>query len=318
MTRPGRAVAATLGVAAVAGAASFAYGVAVERRRWTVREEVLPILDSGARPITILHLSDLHMAPWQADKQEFIRSLAVYEPDLMVDTGDDYGHRDGLDGLRYALEPFAGVPGVYVHGSNDYYGPKPKNPLGYFLPKRPMNDRIERLDVEALDRFLGEDLGWLDLDNRARAVELRGTRIEFYGTGDAHRGWDRLDLLPARVEEMREEVEWSPDATGRILGIGVTHAPYRRVLDAFTTQGADLLIAGHTHGGQVRIPGRPALVTNCDIPPRQAQGVSVWRHGRASAVLEVSAGIGTSIYAPFRFACPPEAVVLTLVPSEVA
>lgn len=316
MIRPGRAAAATLGAVAVAGAASFAYGVAVERRRWTVREEVLPILDPGARPITVLHLSDLHMAPWQRDKQEFVRSLAVYEPDLVVDTGDDFGHRDGLDGLRYALEPFAGVPGVFVHGSNDYYGPTPKNPLAYFLPRSPGTGRVERLDVDALDRFLGDDLGWLDLDNRARAVELRGSRLELFGTGDAHRGWDRLDLLPTRIEEMREQVEWSADAEGRVIGIGVTHAPYRRVLDAFTTQGADLLIAGHTHGGQVRIPGRPALVTNCDIPPRQAQGVSVWTHGRSSAVLEVSAGIGTSIYAPFRFACPPEAVVLTLVPSE--
>lgn len=317
MIRPGRAAAATLGAVAVAGAASFAYGVAVERRRWTVREEVLPILDPGARPITVLHLSDLHMAPWQRDKQEFVRSLAVYEPDLVVDTGDDFGHRDGLDGLRYALEPFAGVPGVFVHGSNDYYGPTPKNPLAYFLPRSPGTGRVERLDVDALDRFLGDDLGWLDLDNRARAVELRGSRLELFGTGDAHRGWDRLDLLPTRIEEMREQVEWSADAEGRVIGIGVTHAPYRRVLDAFTTQGADLLIAGHTHGGQVRIPGRPALVTNCDIPPRQAQGVSVWTHGRSSAVLEVSAGIGTSIYAPFRFACPPEAVVLTLVPSEL-
>src|SRR5690606_15753582 len=98
------------------------------------------------------------------------------------------------------------------------------------------------------------------------------------------------------------------------LRLGVTHAPYRRVLDAFTTQGADLVLAGHTHGGQVRVPGLPALVTNCDIPRRQAQGVSQWHGARRSAWLNVSAGLGTSIYAPVRFACPPEAVVLTLVP----
>lgn len=318
MTRPGRAAAATLGIAAVAGAASFAYGVAVERRRWTVREEVLPILDPGSRPITVLHLSDMHMAPWQADKQEFIRSLAVYEPDLIVDTGDDIGHRDGLDGLRYALEPFAGIAGAFVHGSNDYYAPTPRNPLAYFLPDGPRRTTATSLDVGAHERYFTEELGWLDLDNRARAIELRGSRLELFGTNDAHRGWDRLDLVPTRIEEMREQVEWSEDASGRVVGIGVTHAPYRRVLDAFTTQGADLLLAGHTHGGQVRIPGRPALVTNCDIPARQAQGVSVWTHGRSSAVLEVSAGIGTSIYAPIRFACPPEAVVLTLVPSAVA
>ncbi|TPX04364.1 metallophosphoesterase, partial [Schumannella luteola] len=129
-----------------------------------------------------------------------------------------------------------------------------------------------------------------------------------------HRGWDRLGALPGAVEEMRENVEWSTGEPRQVLTLGVTHAPYRRVLDAFVSQGADLIFAGHTHGGQVRIPGRPALVTNCDIPREQAQGLSVWRAGARSAFLEVSAGRGTSIYAPVRFACPPEAVVLTLTP----
>src|SRR5690606_4913162 len=116
--RPGAAVATSLGVATAAAAAAFVWGVVVERNRFTVRQEVLPILEPGARPLTILHLSDLHMAPWQRAKQEFIRSLARYEPDLVVDTGDNLGHEDGLLGIRHALEPFAGVPGVFVHGSN--------------------------------------------------------------------------------------------------------------------------------------------------------------------------------------------------------
>jgi predicted MPP superfamily phosphohydrolase len=170
------------------------------------------------------------------------------------------------------------------------------------------------LDTAALNRFLGEELGWLDLNNRVHAVELKGNRLEFMGTRDAHRGWDRLGELPGAVEEMRENVEWSTPEPRQVLTIGVTHAPYRRVLDAFVSQGADLIFAGHTHGGQVRIPGRPALVTNCDIPNTQAQGLSVWRAGARSAFLEVSAGLGTSIYAPVRFACPPEAIVLTLTP----
>jgi len=114
---------------------------------------------------------------------------------------------------------------------------------------------------------------------------------------------------------MRESVEWSDEVGDEVLRIGVTHAPYQRVLDAFTNQGAELVFAGHTHGGQVRIPGLPALVTNCDIPREQAQGLTVWRGPRQAALLNVSAGIGTSIYAPFRFACPPEAVVVTLLPT---
>ena len=160
-----------------------------------------------------------------------------------------------------------------------------------------------------------DSLGWLSLNNAARAIELKGSRLEFFGVNDAHRGWDRLDRLPALVEDMRENVGW-PDEPGgpEPVTIGVTHAPYRRVLDSFVTHGAELIFAGHTHGGQVRIPGLPALVTNCDIPREQAQGLSVWHHARRAAYLNVSAGLGTSIYAPVRFACPPEAVVVTLTP----
>jgi predicted MPP superfamily phosphohydrolase len=312
MTRA-RAAGVVLGATTAAALGALAWGVFVERTRFTVRHEVLPILEPGARSLTILHLSDLHMAPWQRKKQDFVRSLIRYEPDLIVDTGDNLGHVDGLAGIRRAFEPFRGVPGVFAHGSNDYHGPVLKNPFSYFGGPSGRKKRKPDLDVTALNDFLVDDLGWLDLNNAARALETRGHRIELFGTGDAHLGWDRLDALPGAVEALREEVEWDADA-GAVLKLGVTHAPYRRVLDALTNQDADLILAGHTHGGQVRIPGLPALVTNCDIPRRQAQGLSVWKGRRRSALLNVSAGLGTSIYAPVRFACAPEAVVLTLVP----
>ena len=105
-----------------------------------------------------------------------------------------------------------------------------------------------------------------------------------------------------------------PDAAG--LTVGVTHAPYRRVLDAFTDLGADILFAGHTHGGQVRVPcARHALVANCDLPLDQARGLSTWQHAGRRIPVNVSAGIGTSIYAPVRFGCRPEASLVTLIPS---
>jgi predicted MPP superfamily phosphohydrolase len=303
---------------AAAGAAAFAWGALVERNRFTVRHEVMPVLEPGARSITILHLSDLHMAPWQRNKQDWIRSLTVYEPDLIVDTGDNLGHEDGIDGVIRALEPFAGVPGVYVNGSNDYYGPKYKNPFRYFGGASTHTAKAATLDTERLESHFQRELGWLSLNNAARAIELRGSRIELFGVNDAHRGWDRLDRLPAVIEEMRENVGWQDEPSGpEPVTLGVTHAPYRRVLDSFVTYGADVIFAGHTHGGQVRIPGLPALVTNCDIPREQASGVSLWHHARRAAFLEVSAGIGTSIYAPVRFACPPEAVIVTLTAGDI-
>jgi len=313
MTRSARPAAIALGAVTAVGAAAFAWGSLIERNRYTVRHEVLPILEPGSRPLTILQVSDLHLAPGQTRRVDFVRSLAQYEPDLVIDTGDNLGHRDGNSAVERALEVFLGVPGVYVHGSNDFQAPVFKNPLRYFFGPSDVEFRPPELDTERLERFFDDDLGWLNLNNRARALEIRGQRIEIFGTADAHRHWDRLDLLPGALDDLRENVEWSdPSPGGGVLRIGVTHAPYRRVLDAFTIQGADLILAGHTHGGQVRVPGLPALVANCDIPRSQAQGLSVWRTARASAFLNVSAGIGTSIYAPFRFACPPEAVVITL------
>ena len=282
-----------------------------------MRYETLPVLDPGARNIRVLHLSDLHMAPWQTRKQEWVRSLAIIEPDLIINTGDNLGHPDGLVGIEYALAPFADVPGVYVNGSNDYYGPSLKNPFHYFGGPSRHKKTAASLDTDSLERYFTDSLGWLSLNNRARALGLRGSRLEFFGVNDAHRGWDRLDQLPGLIEEMRENVGWQDDRTGpEAVPIGVTHAPYRRVLDSFVTYGAEVIFAGHTHGGQVRIPALPALVANCDIPRNQAQGLSLWRHAHNAAYLNVSAGIGTSIYAPVRFACPPEAVVVTLTPGD--
>lgn len=312
-----KTTASALGGVLAVGVAAFAYGAFVERNRFTIRGEHVPVLDAAARPITVLHLSDLHMAPWQHRKQEWIRSLALVEPDLIVNTGDNLGHPDGLEGLQMALEPFRGIPGVYVNGSNDYFTSEFKNPFSYFTSPRVRSSKPSgRLDTEALEAYF-DSLGWWSLNNEARAIELKGSRLEFFGVNDAHRGWDRLDRLPAIVEEMREN-GWQDEPGGPDpVAIGVTHAPYRRVLDSFTTYGAEMIFAGHTHGGQVRIPGLPPLVTNCDIPRDQAQGLSVWHHARHAAFLNVSAGIGTSIYAPVRFACPPEAVVVTLEPGDI-
>ncbi|MCU1416322.1 MAG: metallophosphoesterase, partial [Schumannella sp.] len=246
MTRPGRAAAATLTGLAAAGAAAFAWGALVERNRFTVRNEIVPVLAPGSRPLTVLHISDLHMAPWQTAKQEFVRSLARYEPDLIVDTGDNLGHTEGNSGVEYALAPFAGIPGVFVHGSNDYHGPVFKNPLRYFVTlEDTRKNREPNLDTKGLEAFFTGQLGWLSLNNTARAIEIRGTRIELFGTNDAHRNWDRLDLLPGAIEAVRENVGWSAGTRDEVLSIGVTHAPYRRVLDDFVNQGAALVLAGH-------------------------------------------------------------------------
>lgn len=320
-----RPVGTALAVLAGAGAGAFAYGSLVERRAFTLREVTVPVLPAGAEPIRVLHLSDLHMAPWQRDKQAWVRSLARFEPDFVVDTGDNLSHTNGLEGIRAALDVFRGVPGVFVHGSNDYFAPQLKNPLRYFAgPSKKRTATAPQLDNEALTDYLRR-LGWIDLNNDAATLDVRGTHLELFGVNDPHIHYDRVEAIPGALDELRENDPYADDATWPDDGprperptvtLGVVHAPYRRVLDAFVTYGAAMIFAGHTHGGQVCIPGYGALVTNCDIPRKQVKGLSVWRHAFRAAYLNVSAGLGTSIYAPVRFACRPEATLVTLTAAE--
>jgi len=96
------------------------------------------------------------------------------------------------------------------------------------------------------------------------------------------------------------------------LAIGVTHAPYQRILAAMAADDLDLIFAGHTHGGQVRLPWfgeSKALTTNCDLPNWRARGLT---QEPGQPWLHVSAGMGTSPFARIRVASPPEVSVLTL------
>ncbi len=287
------------------GAGAAIWGVGIERYLFTVREASAVALPPGAAPLRILHISDAHMAPWQHRKQDWLASLAELKPDLIVNTGDNLGHENGLDGIRRAFAPFAGIPGVFVHGSNDVAAPSPRNPFRYFLGPSKKNHKPELLDTDAMDRYFTDELGWTDLNNAAARLRIAGTDVDLFGVDDAHRDWDRLDALPDAISALGAR-----DAAAPVLG--VTHAPYQRVLNGFTDLGADAILGGHTHGGQVCIPGYGALVANCDIPLKQAKGLSTWSHGGRTVPLNVSAGCGHSIYAPVRFACRPEATLLTL------
>jgi len=294
-----------LGAVGAFGVGAAIWGVGIERHLYTVREASAAALAPGSAPVRVLHMSDAHMAPWQHRKQRWLASLAALEPDLVVNTGDNLGHRDGLAGIRRALTPFEGIPGVFVHGSNDVQAPAPRNPLKYFTGPSKGHHDPEPLDTAAMDAFFTDELGWHGLNNAATRLDVAGNSIEFIGVDDPHRRWDD-------VEALRREVASLGDSDVRSSRIAVAHAPYRRVLDGFIDLGADALFAGHTHGGQVCLPGFGALVANCDIPLKQARGLSRWSHAGRTVPLNVSAGCGHSIYAPVRFACRPEATLLTL------
>ncbi len=295
-----------VGALALAAAGIAVWGVAVERNRFTLREVEVEALEPGASPIRVLHLSDLHIAPWQHRKMAWVRELANLKPDLIVNTGDNWGARNALEAVRATFAPFTGIPGVFVFGSNDYHGPHLKNPLAYFGGPSRAKTEPERLDSSALTRLFETELGWTNLNNSAAIVSVAGADVEFFGVDDPHHHLDDVDAMLDALDGVRA-------VSGSVVGrVGVTHAPYSRTLRVLTKNGADIMFAGHTHGGQVCVPGIGALVTNCDLPRENAKGLSDWiSYGRA-VPLHVSAGLGTSIYAPVRFACPPEATLLTL------
>ncbi len=285
---------------AAVGSAALAVGYAavIERNAFVVREVTMPVLTPGSTPLRVLHLSDIHMRPTQKHKQAWLRELARWEPDLVVNTGDNLSHPRAVPAVVQALGDLLSVPGVFVFGSNDYFAPRLKNPAKY------LTDRDHRVFGRPLPwqdlRAAFTERGWLDLTHNRREFEVAGLSVAAAGVDDPHLQRDRYDTIAGRP---------SPLAN---LSLGVTHAPYTRVLDRFAADGYQLILAGHTHGGQLCLPFYGALVTNCDLDRSRAKGVSRWG---AETALHVSAGIGTSPFAPLRFCCRPEATLLTLVAS---
>lgn len=276
------------------------WGIGIERHLYVVRRQVVKILPAGSKPITVLQIGDVHMAPWQKRKQKFIRSLAKLNPDMVVNTGDNLGHRDSIAATISAFTPLLQVPGVFANGSNDYFAPVLRNPLAY-LAKPSERSEGPRLETNRLtDAFTSA--GWLNLNNREGKLVINGLRIGFLGVDDAHDDLDKLDTLAGQASQLAD-VE---------ITFGVSHAPYRRVLEAMSASGAKLIFSGHTHGGQVCLPFVGALTTNCDLPNRNAKGLSEWNFGSGEVLLNVVAGLGHSIYAPVRFFCRPEVRLVTL------
>lgn len=277
------------------GVGSLAYGL-VEAQAFKVRELDLELLPAGSQSIRVLHISDLHITPAQTRKINWVKSLAKLEPDFVVGTGDFLAHQLAVPAVVEAMNELMDLPGAFVLGSNDYFAPTIKNPFMYFNKNREIRAEGTALPTSDLVEEL-TDAGWLDLNNKQSTAVINGVKIHFRGTDDPHINKDDYAAVAGAFDS---------DA----FAFGVTHAPYRRVLQSFETDNADLVLAGHTHGGQICIPFYGALVTNCDLPQGQAKGFSTF--GESEMPLHVSAGVGTSPFAQIRIACRPEATLITL------
>jgi len=281
---------------AAAGAGTLAYAGLVERNLFALRRFEVPVLPVGSAPMRVLHLSDLHLTPGQRRKQAWVRALDALEPDLVVNTGDSLSAVDAVGPTLEALGPLLRRPGAFVFGNNDFYAPRPKNPLRYFWPERTKVFGPALPWEDLRDGLLAA--GWVDATHTRSVMKAGGRAIAVAGVDDPHLRRDRYDRIAGPAD---------PAADVRI---GLAHSPEPRVVGRFAADGYELVLAGHTHGGQVRVPVYGALVTNSGIDRARARWLHRWDD---STWLHVSAGLGTSPYAPVRFACRPEATLLTLV-----
>lgn len=274
----------------VAGTLCVAYGVFIEHKAYRlVRRPSLPILPPGAAGLTVLHLSDLHFVRGDGKKARFIAGLP--RADVTVVTGDFLGEPEAVERAVAAVREARGrLASYFVLGSNDIYVPAPLNPLRYFRRRRKKRLGTRSRTDELIARLQAD--GWVHPLNQRLEVTLDALPVELVGLNDPH--IHRDDLRAA-----------TRHATDR-FGLAIVHAP--DPAPELVSLGYDLVVSGHTHGGQVRAPWG-ALVNNSTLPLKLTYGL--FRFG--PSYLHISQGLGTSKFAPFRFLCPPQADLLELV-----
>ena len=323
------------------GAGAALWGLA-EAQAYTLRRRSI-LIDGGAwassteppKPLRALHLSDIHLVPWQRRRIKWIQSLAETQPDFLILTGDQLASKRAVEPLLEALAPFEDIPGAFVYGSNDYFGPAPKNPFVYLFrdhstPHEPHANLVELPWQKMTAEF--EARGWINLNNARATVNVNGWNVDLVGVDDPHIGRDQFPETSGGVSgsgggSSSGGGSVSRNDDGANLKIGLVHAPYQRSLDVMVADGCTAIFAGHTHGGQVCLPGVGALVTNCDLDREYASGLFQWpptgkeiihsdgtvptgMESFPTAWVNVTTGLGTSPFTPVRVACRPEAVLV--------
>ena len=276
----------------VVGVSCVAYGTFVERNAFRLVRRGLAILPAdGPETLSVLHLSDLHFVRNDRRKAAFLASLPP--ADVTVVTGDFLAEPEAVETVVAAVRSVRGrLASWFVLGSNDYYVPRPSNALRYFVPRPRRRPRVAR---SGRWREMREQLmtdGWVDLTNAREQIELDGLPVELLGLDDTHIARQDLRLVPRTApDRFGIAVMHSPDSAPEVAACGYAFA-----------------VAGHTHGGQIRLPFVGALVTNSHLPRRLVSGLI--RMG--TSFVHVSPGLGTGKYAPIRFLCRPEATLLEL------
>lgn len=286
-----------------AGLGTLAWAVS-ELNRFELKEYTLPLLPKGTlskkrsshgqTEFRLLHVSDLHMIPGQDKKIAWVQDLARLQPDLVVNTGDNLSDLHAVPHVLRALEPLLNTPGLFVWGTNDYWAPQPVNPFQYLTGKKRTPSYVDLPWRDMRAAFI--ERGWQDANQKRLEFRVGNVRLAVAGVDDPHHDFDDYDEIAGPP---------NPDAD---LALALLHSPEPRVLQRFAADGYQLSLSGHTHGGQVCLPGSKALVTNCGIDRERVQGL----HDFDGMAMHVSNGLGTSKYAPVRLFCRPSATLLRI------
>lgn len=284
------------GSVCLTGLGTLFYAAKVEPKSYRL-ETVRVITGNGSRrgngctpkeqSLRILHLSDLHLCHPEKEKVEFLRQVTDQDLDLVVVTGDIF---ENFTGTKYAREILARTPkmGAYaVLGNHDYYNYTMLNKTVGRLWRKYRHPSSKR-DVSAMVKSL-ETGGFRVLRNEAESLEEHGVHII------------GIDYPTISEEQLHELMGKSVADHFKLI---LFHIPYK--LKRLSSVGAHLAVGGHTHGGQVRLPGIGAIFTDSELPTHQASGV----FRKDETVFHISRGLGADPRSNIRLFCPPAATII--------
>ncbi|HEV7282244.1 MAG TPA: metallophosphoesterase [Pirellulaceae bacterium] len=245
----------------------------------TIRTQIeIPRATRPREPLRIGHLTDLHLSGMlsKAFYRRAIDAALAERPDAFVITGDLVEAEECLDWVEELFRPLAeAAPTWFVLGNHDSYLPRPEA-------------LVERLERAGLVSMMG----------KRKRIELAGWRIDLMGDSAP---W--FAGFPDSSQSSADREEDDVDLT-----LALMHTPDR--WPAARKLGVDLALAGHTHGGQIRLPIFGPLFCPSRHGSRYDRGWFISQGQR----LFVSQGVAGVI--PFRFLCPPEVVRIEILPAQ--
>ena len=252
---------------------------ALELNTYTVTSARLPECFDGYR---IAHVSDLHNAEMGKDNEKLLSMLRDADPDMIAITGDliDSRNTDIEVALQFVREAVKIAPCYYVTGNHEA--------------------RISEYDElkEAM-----KAAGVTVLEDARTEISLEGKTITLIGVNDPSYQTDYLfgdseTVMNTKLEELNTENDG--------FTVLLSHRP--ELFDAYTDHGMDLVLSGHAHGGQFRLPFIGGLVApNLGLFPEYDAGI----YTENNTNMLVSRGVGNSIL-PFRINNRPEVILIEL------